>query len=827
MKPRVKWLDKFIYKLRTEKETPDRADIKSKLSELLNSDEYSEELQILRKRNSDIIKCIIINEDNNSTLDDNAIIYDISSAKIKRVKKDIKFIKKCKELERHFVFVLKRHEEEETFPFAFDDSWVFLYRISPTSKKIATRWIYLVAESDFYSNRDETKHETIRWRIGMFAVFSELFFGSLWGDWNQEIRELLEATIVNSSNNKDAYINYEDAKLFFDLSEWLRDGRNRIKQEAWKGQLAVEHILQPDLKQEVGKYAWRAESRIGPPSAYIERFILAYGNGFKENPPELEDTSFNVSHINRPYLEGLINQWLWVVKAIEKNKNNDKWKAWLPEKIDFIQNLINKSLEELILPISTENNPSRVQISHFWSRKELLCRYLSKLGKNDMNKSNNTDRSFWSGLALVTLEILYEIKKQEHKDCDHPSLPCNGNTLTEALIRMTARFAHSESGVPWCIPIEKTLFDLYDSEGVFYMLKPRYRTHLYHVMDVCMLGDWFIKNFAPFKGIHPASWYIAALLHDVGYLAEAINYTGNTLEKMEGDVFSDMQEIIRKARKEAEKAVEKFAKFFDVLGLDKNVIDFEHGLASGLHVLEVLTQYNLSDDQNSLDAVKAIIQHNRSFPTVDVRKDSLTALLLLCDELQEWGRAGVEDRQLRRAIAASAVIGRSIPGWISSEREITIDLKGPYTIDITIDYGSQEKNLTSAHYIWIGKIHKLERIRWPYGIAVTLEIKTSSRRNEMSAFCDIVSANPELSVFRPMVEMINRKDEKYIKYGHDANAQDKSDNNLHEETLCLKLDQLGRRSHRLLPINGEKVKQALKLYTELRAARINTEKGQN
>ena len=544
----------------------------------------------------------------------------------------------------------------------------------------------------------------------------------------------------------------------------------------------------------------------------MDRFSLAYGqDSLKDSPPPLEEEgSYWYLNLKRPLLEGLINQWLWVHMAARKSTDENGCMEWLEINSETIKCLIINTEMELRSG-GTAASPPNVAINDLWSRQDLLRRYLESLIGVCIDPPNQCLSSFWVELSLVALDVLYEIKRQEDGSCVHPTLPCNGNRLAEALIRVVSNFAHSIIKVPHCIPIEKTLFDLFDSEGVFYMLKPRYRTHLFHVIDVCMLGHWFIENVAMFgtDKVNLAAWYTAALTHDIGYLAESINFVEGMLGKLDGNIFHKMREIIRRAKSEAETAVKK-SKTSKLFSFDSTELMFEHGLAGGLHMFEVLSQFGLGQEDWYKQAIKAIVHHNRTSPRINILKDPFSSLLLLCDELQEWGRPGVEDRHLRRSIAASAVFGRSQLNWSNEAFGLKIKVSDTgKEISIKLDYGKNERKSFISHYIWAGKIQKLERLEWPDDIKVNVTIITKSERQEMTDFMQDVSISTELDVLRPMIESIRTETDRRLKYFKDDPV-----GGLFTDKLKIKLHEICNAPHRLLPTSKQKLKEALKAYSD-------------
>lgn len=766
------------------------------------------------KNSAGIIMYELISEDENSTIDDE-ITGMHHKLRILKTTHNIhlrKAISKInEEILNRSVSTLKKPGDESPLPYVQKNSWAFLIRIDHNTRMTSRKWLYIVLDEGFHSLKDEASQESQMWSHTTPILFSEFFFGSHWRNWYLSLRDLVEGIIQNRScgDSTATPLSPAHVKLYFDLTEWLRDGRCRITQEAWKGHHSVQYILQPEVEQKVGVFPWRSTRRIGSPSAYTDRFCLAYClNVFESSPPQLEEESYWSRELERPLLEGLINQWLWVHIAARRNSTEDNWKKWLSDKSETIKFLIKKTEMELVSPPTT-TFPLNVDIDHLWPRQDLLRRYLASLIETCIDPPSQCTSQFWIDLSLVALEVLYEIKRQNDNSCNHPSLPCDGNRLAEALIRIVSYFAHSIMCVPFYIPIEKTLFDLYDSEGVFYMLKPRYRTHLFHAIDVCMLGHWFIENVDMFKVVDYHAWYTAALTHDVGYLAESIDFAEGMLEKLYGGVFQNTRKFIGTAKEIAEIAVRK-SKILKQFHFNSQKVVFEHGLASGLHVMEILSESGLNDGEWCTKTVRAIVNHNRTSPIIIVRDDPFSALLLLCDELQEWGRPEAEDRHLRRSIAASAVLGRSQLSWRNESFSLKIIVtETGNRIDIEFNFGINERKSITSHYIWVGKLQKLERLEWPEGVEVNVSILTKSKQKELSNFISEVSTNTELYGLRPMIESMRNDNDERLTF------TEALDSGLFKIELIMRLHQICKSRHRLLPTNKQKVKEALQAYSQV------------
>jgi hypothetical protein len=124
--------------------------------------------------------------------------------------------------------------------------------------------------------------------------------------------------------------------------------------------------------------------------------------------------------------------------------------------------------------------------------------------------------------------------------------------------------------------------------------KPKHRDHVCHSFHVWSLGLWLwshgLKQF--FHSIHEREdrfdfvWYLTAFYHDIGYV-ERHRFHGG-----------DSAQILLK---------------------------------------NLNSRFNGNWTTDAIHAIVAICLHDRK-ESVDILKEPYTALLIICDELQEWGR---------------------------------------------------------------------------------------------------------------------------------------------------------------------------------------------
>ena len=233
--------------------------------------DYSAYSSYLKKNNisqAKINECYLVVEDENSTID---VKITGESPKIKKPTGEIlTFISSIDDMNlKRSVVTVKQPQVVTGLPHDTNDSWAFLVRVDPNAKRTSRKWLYLVLSRGFHSHADETSHQSIMWRDTTPILCAELFSGSHWHNWYFSLRILIEGVIKGEPTNVPdmKFIYREHVNLFFDLTEWLRDGTHRITQEAWKGHHAVEHILQPELEQKVGVFPWKSTKRMGSPSA--------------------------------------------------------------------------------------------------------------------------------------------------------------------------------------------------------------------------------------------------------------------------------------------------------------------------------------------------------------------------------------------------------------------------------------------------------------------------------------------------------------------------------------------------------------------------------
>lgn len=302
-------------------------------------------------------------------------------------------------------------------------------------------------------------------------------------------------------------------------------------------------------------------------------------------------------------------------------------------------------------------------------------------------------------------------------------------SYTESLINIIAWYTHEVIGVEVDLPIADTLRRVYESEASLYSLKPYYRDHLYHVIDVCMLGHLLMgedlghafKAGKTEEEIRTAlkQWYVAAIFHDVGYVAELLSSSLRLLKDVHSPEVQEFYDSLQDNYRSAEK--QYCNRIYNEV--DKNhqpcIRDgLDHGTTSAAHLLFLLNGV-AGGAELYRPAIDAIIAHNLhpTYP-IEQTKAPVSALLALCDELQEWGRASVEAPEFLRHIAATRNLGDYPLRRFHPLDTLTIKKSTDGKLRFTLNYRSPDEGLFDTARLWLNKTSNFERVEWDQTIGV-------------------------------------------------------------------------------------------------------------
>jgi len=253
--------------------------------------------------------------------------------------------------------------------------------------------------------------------------------------------------------------------------------------------------------------------------------------------------------------------------------------------------------------------------------------------------------------------------------CDIPAEP--GSGLSEAQLYIISEYAYREIGVHRELRIFERLKQQLSYELPLYAAGNFYRDHLYHVIDVCLLGELLLRSMHGtdllanhFKWETAAAllqnWFVAALFHDLGYVIEHSENFFKPIVDIQEQGFPGFSHILKKGLQQGGKQVKEIIKNIVKSGdfvipgdLAEQLINtdspLDHGIVAWLDLRQQVKDIN-GDMKSLAPALTAIASHNLPGREIRVQKEPLTFLLMLCDHIQEWGRPRISVTSLAYSI---------------------------------------------------------------------------------------------------------------------------------------------------------------------------------
>jgi hypothetical protein len=335
----------------------------------------------------------------------------------------------------------------------------------------------------------------------------------------------------------------------------------------------------------------------------------------------------------------------------------------------------------------------------FLAQNALLSRNLCEhyhLIKPETDESNKTNlltgARFFEHLSRFILYNLHYIRFA-HKEAEYDSkkdpdskerfirppfadVPRSADSsLSDSIIFMISEYAYREIGVPRELLIFEKLKQQLNFELPLYAANEFYRDHCYHVIDVCLLGEFllscdtsnlekkediFYNHKYPHRTKLLKNWYIAALCHDLGYVVERVEKLVSPIEKLKADGLiqfnQSLKEGLKKGKGELKENIDSLCSESD-LGINielktqiaGRINALDHGIIGWLYLCHLLNKLHIKYSSVQ-PALSAILRHNLCEHDETIHQEPLSLLLILCDHLQEWGRPRVATEQLATGV---------------------------------------------------------------------------------------------------------------------------------------------------------------------------------
>lgn len=324
--------------------------------------------------------------------------------------------------------------------------------------------------------------------------------------------------------------------------------------------------------------------------------------------------------------------------------------------------------------------------------------------------------------------------------------------MLEALIHMLCEYAHVDGELPRSANLSSIMGRMWSQQAAHYTMAEMYRDHLHHVIEVCLMGLFFMRmkkgNNSPLLRdltLDPdipkiiRNWIVASLLHDVGYSIKLLSYP---LEQLAGYQDPASQEFSKKM-KNAYKDLKKL--LGPILGEEIGAIigwkpdmedDIDHGVLSASVIARHLDQdkAKASRDAWTSDmrpAIEAAALHNLKSMDIEPRKHPLGFLLFLCDNLQEWDRPMIKGEMLRHSLLVHLVNQPTSPTHknrpfveylvVSAKASGTeYELVGD-TLDLQLLFGPADALKFYPPLTWVTHTQQMQRLKdTPLPIRLTL-----------------------------------------------------------------------------------------------------------
>ena len=289
-----------------------------------------------------------------------------------------------------------------------------------------------------------------------------------------------------------------------------------------------------------------------------------------------------------------------------------------------VENILSKVLLQEILP-AIEKGVEREDQEH---PEKALCLPIDK------TNAYNEAKEHLGRFALVTMS-------------EAPHTPKS----IEAIIWMLSQYTYQVLGVEPRLHLASHIRHGARGEPSLHMMKEFYRDHFFHTIEVCLLGHLLTlaqpttggkKTAFPMKDELLGQWYLAALLHDIGYAVDVCKSLKDWLDFfVPGSLLNTLGKELAATLKKLG-ASGKFEDFYTRYKFSKEDKPHEdHGLMGAHHLQKLVDDLKgkkkLSNDTKK--AIEAIAKHNcQSIKVTYKKKQPLSALLILCDMLQTWRR---------------------------------------------------------------------------------------------------------------------------------------------------------------------------------------------
>jgi hypothetical protein len=331
-------------------------------------------------------------------------------------------------------------------------------------------------------------------------------------------------------------------------------------------------------------------------------------------------------------------------------------------------------------------------------------------------------------------------------------MPINQDIL-QSLIWLISEYTHQVLGVPHRIDFRAHLLQASRGEPALHVLKDYYRDHFFHAIEVCFLGHFLLElkvlNSVPLweivaeklkcpkddqKVLH--LWYLASLLHDIGYGIDVLKGARSLLKFFKNDEL--LNEFVTD--------LTNISKVFSAKLGERNFCNYtiednpgeDHGVIAARHLYGLLKKITTDDPSISISdykpVISAIAKHNSRKHTVKFEDEPLAFLLILCDTIQEWNRPklcfSTAPAQLLSLLMEHGISEEQLTGPLNvvrinakpNKNKDYFELDLPNSLCFELEYTEDIHKNAGVFNLWLDATYNLQRLDFT-GLDLNIDIK--------------------------------------------------------------------------------------------------------
>lgn len=343
--------------------------------------------------------------------------------------------------------------------------------------------------------------------------------------------------------------------------------------------------------------------------------------------------------------------------------------------------------------------------------------------------------------------------------------------INHRLMQLISNYGHSELGIPFRIDLRAHLLHAARAESALYVLKAFYRDHFFHAIEVCFLGHFILEievekgkyfweivaNKLNIKGKKKVLqlWYIASLLHDVGYAIDMFNNSQRHLEFFRHS--KAINNLTTQIKSIKENLIDTDEVKYLEIGKPFKGMENDHGIIGALHLQSLIKSIEEEDDKVQIEdfkpAIQAIALHNlrKKDNKISFSKNPIAFLLAFCDQIQEWNRikmpystspniilSSLVENGIKNNNSIGGICNVVVNSVTSNETNGEIEIKlNNNKLEFTLEYDDRINKNSNVFGLWLDSTLNFQRFeleelpfdlkvnfKTPYFCNETLDVKT-------------------------------------------------------------------------------------------------------